>query len=174
MKKLIFVNGTMGAGKTTVCRLLRDRLAPCAFLDGDWCWDMAPFSVTEENKTMVMDNIAYLLRSFLNNSSFEHVLFCWVMQDAAIAEHILERLQGCSYKLYFFTLLPDEDTLRARLEKDVRAGLRTADVIPRSIARLPLYQNMTTEKIEVSRRTAQETALLLERLVRCGQGIWGI
>ncbi len=59
MKRLVIVNGTMGAGKTTVCRELKKLAAPCAFLDGDWCWDMEPFMVTEETKALVQDNILH-------------------------------------------------------------------------------------------------------------------
>ena len=54
MKRLIFVNGPMGVGKSAVCSELKRMLAPCAFLDGDWCWDLTPFSVTEETKAMVL------------------------------------------------------------------------------------------------------------------------
>ena len=46
-KRLVIVNGTMGAGKTAVCQALKQLAPPCAFLDGDWCWDMNPFMVTE-------------------------------------------------------------------------------------------------------------------------------
>ena len=46
MKRLVIVGGTMGVGKTTTCKALKRRLAPCAFLDGDWCWDMELFRVT--------------------------------------------------------------------------------------------------------------------------------
>ena len=65
MKNLILVNGTMGAGKTAVCRALQSRLEPCVFLDGDWCWDMQPFTVTEETKAVVVDNICTMLGNFL-------------------------------------------------------------------------------------------------------------
>ena len=61
MKTLYLIGGTMGAGKTTVCRILRDKLDRSVFLDGDWCWDMHPFQVTEETKKMVMENISFLL-----------------------------------------------------------------------------------------------------------------
>ena len=70
----------MGAGKTTVCRILRDKLDRSVFLDGDWCWDMHPFQVTEETKKMVMENISFLLNSFLRCSAYDHVVFstiCW-------------------------------------------------------------------------------------------------
>ena len=54
MKTLIFINGPMGVGKTAVCRELLERLTPGVYLDGDWCWNMNPFQVTDETKSMVM------------------------------------------------------------------------------------------------------------------------
>ena len=76
MKKLYLIGGTMGVGKTTVCQYLKKQLPKSVFLDGDWCWDMSPFQVTEETKAMVLDNICHLLNRFLACSAFDHVLFC--------------------------------------------------------------------------------------------------
>ena len=76
MKRLIVVNGTMGVGKTAVCREAAKRLIPGVFLDGDWCWDMNPFSVTDETKKMVLDNICYVLNNFIKCSLFENIIFC--------------------------------------------------------------------------------------------------
>ena len=75
MKRLILVGGPMGVGKTTACQLLKQRLPRCAFLDGDWCWDMHPFVVTDETRAMVMDNIVHLLSGFLACSELENVIF---------------------------------------------------------------------------------------------------
>ena len=75
MKKLILVGGTMGVGKSSVCRALHQRLTPSVWLDGDWCWNLNPFEVTEETKAMAMDNIAHLLGSFLRCSQTEYVIF---------------------------------------------------------------------------------------------------
>ncbi len=72
MKKLIIINGTMGVGKSTVCNILLDTLKPSVYLDGDWCWNMNPFVVSEENKKMVINNITHLLKSYLENSGFEY------------------------------------------------------------------------------------------------------
>lgn len=158
MKKLIMVNGTMGVGKSTVCSLLLKRLQPAVYLDGDWCWNMSPFVVSEENKEMVLHNIAYLLRSFLDNSGYETVIFCWVMHQEEIFQQILTRLQGKEFELYQFTLICTRQTLSERLEKDVQRGLREEDVIERSMARLPLYEKMSTIKIWVDNCTPEETA----------------
>lgn len=65
MKTVYLIGGTMGVGKTTVCRVLKRKLRDCVMLDGDWCWDSDPFKVTEETKAMVLDNITYLLNSFI-------------------------------------------------------------------------------------------------------------
>lgn len=36
MKTLLFINGTMGAGKSTVCQALKRMIPPAVVLDGDW------------------------------------------------------------------------------------------------------------------------------------------
>ena len=61
MKTLYLIGGTMGVGKTTVCKELKKELKNSVFLDGDWCWDADPFQVTKETKAMVLRNICYML-----------------------------------------------------------------------------------------------------------------
>ncbi len=67
-KKLIIINGVMGVGKTTICKVLYKKLNNSFWLDGDNCWMMNPFVVNEENKAMVLDNIVHVLNNFLKNS----------------------------------------------------------------------------------------------------------
>ena len=167
MKRLVIVNGPMGVGKTTVCRALKKPAAPCAFLDGDWCWDMEPFVVTEETRTLVQDNIVHLLQSFLDCPAFETVLFCWVLHRQEILDGLLARLDLRGARVRVFTLTAEPETLRAHIEKDAAAGLRTLDVWERSLARLPLYEAMDTEKLPVEGRTpAQLAEEIWERLNR--------
>ena len=75
MKSLIFVNGPMGVGKTTVCQKLLKRLKPGVYLDGDWCWHMEPFRVTDATRTMVMDNITAMLSRFLTCAELDYIIF---------------------------------------------------------------------------------------------------
>jgi hypothetical protein len=140
----------MGAGKTGTCRALLELLSPAVWLDGDWCWNMKPFVVTEETKAMVMDNIAHLLRGYLRCSVYENVLFCWVMHEQAIIDEIVKRLEGETFSLHSFSLTLSERALKRRILRDVRRGIRTPDVLARSLERLPLYNSLNTEKIDVS------------------------
>ena len=93
MKHLYIIGGTMGVGKTTVCRILKEKLEGSVFLDGDWCWDMHPFQVTEETKRMVQENIVFVLNNFLSCTAYDHVIFCWVLHQQNIIDDLLARLR---------------------------------------------------------------------------------
>lgn len=158
MKNLIFINGTMGAGKTVTGRELQKLLQDCVFLDGDWCWDSRPLIVNRETKDMVIGNITYMLRSFLACDAYKNIVFCWVMHEEAIIDAILKELEGVEYCLHIYTLICREDVLKTRIMKDVEAGIREPDVLMRSIARLNAYDNMNTIRIDVNEMTAKQTA----------------
>lgn len=164
MKTLYLIGGTMGVGKTTVCRQLRNRLTNSVFLDGDWCWDAHPFQVTEETKQMVMENICFLLNQFLHCSAYENVIFCWVMHEQPIMDTILSNIDRSDCTVKAVSLVCSEAVLRSRLEKDVAAGIRTADVIERSIARLHCYSALNTVKLETDGKTAAQIVDALQAL----------
>lgn len=158
MKTLYLIGGTMGVGKTTVSQQLKKNLPNSVFLDGDWCWDASPFQVTEETKKMVMNNICYLLNSFLRCSAYENIIFCWVMHEQAIIDRILEKLDTERCRVIPISLIADERNLRDRLTADVTSGVRTADVIDRSMARIPMYRDLNTIKIDTSNKTVGKVA----------------
>ena len=107
---------------------------------------------------MVLKNIAFLLRSFLNNSGLEVILFSWVMQQENIVSDLLSLLDGCSYRLYRFKLVCDETALQKHLQKDIDAGIRTPDVMERSLARLPLYEAMAGDPVDTGALSPKEAA----------------
>lgn len=165
-KKLIIINGTMGIGKSTACRELNRALEKSAWLDGDWCWMMNPFIVNDENKNMVIDNITYLLRSFLTNSSLEYVIFSWVIHAEEIFELLLKRIGDLEFQLFKITLICSEESLKKRILKDVENGLRTEDSLTNSMERLQLYKDMDTVKIDTSNIGIQETASRIIRVIK--------
>ena len=149
-KPLIVVGGTGGVGKTTVCRALVESLAGnTAWLDGDWCWMMHPFRVTEENKRMVEDNITHVLRGFLLNSSFDQVVFSWVLHRREILDALLARLDGLEYRLRWYSLVASPRALRERMLADGRAS----ESIEASVARLPLYEPLPSKRVDTTGRS---------------------
>ncbi len=164
MKTLYLVGGTMGIGKTTVCQVLKARLPRAVFLDGDWCWDADPFQVTEETKAMVMDNICHTLNNFLRCTAYENVIFGWVMHQQAILDELLSRLETAGCQVKNISLVCTPEALAQRLRGDIAAGRRQADVLERSVQRLPLYQALDTVKLDVSALTPEGTAEALARL----------
>ena len=153
VKTLYMIGGTMGIGKTTVCQQLKQDLPNSVFLDGDWCWDASPFQVTDETKVMVTNNICYVLNNFLKCSAYENIIFCWVMHEQSIINSILEKLDTQNCEVKCISLVADEKTLRERLAMDVERGVRSKDIIERSIARIPMYQALNTIKIDTNTKT---------------------
>ena len=164
MKNLYIIGGTMGVGKTTVCQKLKLDLPNSVFLDGDWCWDANPFQVTNETKAMVMDNICYLLNRFLHCSAYENVIFCWVMHQQPIIDLTLEKLDTQNCEVKCISLIADEANLRKRLMKDVESGIRSEDVIERSVTRIPMYQVLNTIKIDTNGKTVDMIANEIKQL----------
>ena len=154
----------MGVGKTAVSQRLKRVLPNSVFLDGDWCWDASPFQVTAETKAMVTDNICYLLNNFLHCSVYENIIFCWVMHQQQIIDGIMDKLDTGNCEVKCISLITDEMNLRKRLSEDVEKGIRTADVLERSIARIPLYRTLDTIKIDTSNKSVQVIADEITRL----------
>lgn len=90
-KKLIIINEVMGVGKTTISKALYKKLDNSFWLDGDNCWMMNPFEVTDENKFMVLDNISYILNNFIKNSKSKYIVFNWVIHTEDIMKDILKK-----------------------------------------------------------------------------------
>ena len=166
MKTLYLIGGTMGVGKTTMCRELKNQLHRSVFLDGDWCWDMNPFVVTEETKAMVLDNITALLGNFLRCSAYDHVIFSWVMHQQSIVDTILGRLDLTDVKVVSVSLVCSREALLQRLYRDVEAGIRQPDILLRSPQRLNLYDSMNTEKIDTSHATVAQAVQEILRLAQ--------
>lgn len=162
MKKLIIINGTMGVGKTTVCTQLNKKLDRSVWLDGDWCWMMNPWTFTEENKRMVEDNITHLLRNFLNNSSFDYVIFNWVIHTEEIFDLILDKLKDIEFEVYKITLICSPEELKRRMELDNRPECD----IKTSLERLKLYSQMDTAKVDTTDIPAQDVVEKIIEIIK--------
>lgn len=107
---------------------------------------------------MVLQNICAVLNNFLKCSAYKNVIFCWVMHEQSIIDAIVSCLDTADCRIISVSLTCSEKELVQRLQKDVAAGIRTPDVIERSIQRIPLYQKLNTIKINTSGKSAAEIA----------------
>ena len=134
MKTLYLIGGTMGVGKTAVSHQMKKELPDAVFLDGDWCWDADPFQVTDETKEMVM-------------------------HEQTIIEAILQKIDITNCMVKVVSLLAKKETLTTRIREDVSKGIRSPDVLERSIARIPLYETIDSIKVDTDGKTVRQIAM---------------
>lgn len=158
MKTLFFISGTMGVGKTTVCQILKNKLSSSVFLDGDSCWNYQEGNITEDDKKEVINTIIHRLNSYLSDSRYENIIFCWVMHEQSIINKILSNLALVNCSLISVSLICTREALIQRLSGDVENELRKDDIINKSLERLPLYKKLGTIKINTTNKEPFEVA----------------
>ena len=82
-----------------------------------------------------MRNICFLLNSFLHCTAYKNIIFCWVMHEQSIIDEIINSLDTGDARVIKISLMTDETNLRKRLSADIARGIRSNDVIDRSVAR---------------------------------------
>ena len=114
MKKLILLSGSPCVGKTTVGQYLFEQYNNSAYLDGDWCWCVNPFSVEDKRLRNGDKSMSFILSNYLQ-SEFDYVFFTSVvLTDSGIRENILKNITADDYEVIGFTLTCSEETLVKR------------------------------------------------------------
>ena len=117
MKKLILLSGSPCVGKTTVGKYLFEHYENSAYLDGDWCWCVNPFSVKDKRLRNGDKSMSFVLSNYLT-SGFDYVFFASVvLTDNKIRENILKDITATDYEVIGFTLTCSEETLIKRHSK---------------------------------------------------------
>lgn len=165
-KQLIIINGVMGVGKTSVCKNLYKCLDGSFWLDGDNCWMMNPFIIDDENRTMVLDNIGFMINSFIKNSKSKYVIFNWVIQNDNIMKDVLSRVNIQNVDVYKITLMCSQEELIQRIKSDVNIGLRDEDNVQRSMDRYGMYATMDTIKVDTTGKEVLETVNEIIKILR--------
>lgn len=158
MKDLYVIGGPAGVGKTAVCGILKRRLDNCVFLDGDWVWDSEPLLITEETKRTAVQNIIFLLDSYIRCPDYSNIVFCWDLNDQETIDEILMWINHRDCAVRKISLICSEQTLRDRLGKEVESGRRSAESLEKSVRGLSLYERLDSYKIDVSEMSPEEAA----------------
>ena len=116
-KKLILISGSPCVGKTAVGTRLFESFDNSAYLDGDWCWCVHPFSTEDARLRNGDKGMSFILSNYLD-SDFEYVFFTSVvLTDARIREGILNGITAREYRTIGFTLTCSAETLKTRHDK---------------------------------------------------------
>lgn len=155
MKKLIFIHGPNGVGKSTLCKMLNSRLPNSAWLESEWCRMTNPFTFTPEIISMVEKNISFVLRSYLECSLLDYVIFNYGFHGPRkqIWDNVLQNLRDLNYRLLPITITCSEEENRARMLKDGRDEER----IKRALAVRGLYDGLGYPTIDTTGLTTEET-----------------
>lgn len=92
MKKLIFINGPAGVGKTTTCKSLLEKMNNSAWLESDWCRtiNMNPSAFIPETDEIAVKNTSYILRNYLEYNMLDYVIFNWVLHRKHLFDRVLK------------------------------------------------------------------------------------
>lgn len=170
MTKLVFIGGPMGVGKSTVTQLLCSDCERSVLLDGDWCWFQGDkeWDFSDKTKQMALNNIIYLLNSFLKNDAFDTVFFCWVLHDAVLEASILNQLKA-PFDFYHFSLICRPEVLKKRIFN--RSGLTQCQKEAqwkRAQERLSRYQDLKTSLLDTSDLTAADVCQKIKEHIYAG------
>ena len=122
MKKLIFICGASGIGKSTICRKLYKTLDNAALVDSDYCRMMNPFTFTDEQKIIVEDNMATMLTNYLHCSTIENVIFLYGLHGPRqqMFNNIMTRLSNAQIPYRFTSIILEceyeENLRRSRMD----------------------------------------------------------
>ncbi|MDD4679721.1 MAG: AAA family ATPase [Clostridia bacterium] len=113
-QKLIIISGSPCVGKTTVADKLFQSYENSAYLDGDWCWCINPFSLSDPRLRNGDKSMSFVLSNYLN-SDFDYVIFSSVVvMYESIRKPILEDITARDFDIIGFTLTCSEETLAER------------------------------------------------------------
>lgn len=150
MHRLLLLGGPPGVGKTTVAPLLADRLAPCAWVEGDELWRMSPTVITDRTRAMVEANIAGVLTQFLA-AAYERVFLSWVLHRRDLVERILAATVTDGVDARVVHLVATPEVLQSRL-----AGRTTSVAV--ALERLASIRALSYEQIDTTTLTPDEVA----------------
>jgi len=165
MKKLVFIHGPNGVGKSTLCKVLNSKIQNSAWLESEWCRMTNPFVFNDEIIKMIEKNISFMLRSYLDCSTLEYIIFNYGFHGPRkqIFDNILRNLSDIDYQLISITVSCSYEENRLRMIKDGR----DEDRISRALAVRGIYDHLDNPTIDTTHMSVEETVYgVLEILKR--------
>ncbi len=155
--RVIIINGPMGAGKTTVGKIIAEKHPGTAFIDGDWCMDLHPFVGDEETRAIAVDNILHMIRNYQKCSSCAMIVLAWLIDEPWVMQRLTGGLFNLGLEIKNVTLICNEEELTRRWKNDRDCEWRTDRWLDVSLKSLTGFRSMS-HTIDTGDLTADQVA----------------
>lgn len=159
IKKLIFVCGPSGVGKSTACMELLHLLDSAAYVDSDWCSAINPFVHTEEMIELGKIAMEYMLKNYLQSDTFQYVIWHYGFHGhrKTTFDEIIRNLDNLNIQFEFIPIILNCELKEhiKRMRNDGRDSVRIQRAIDNTRA---LYDKFEYPIIDVTYLSAHETA----------------
>ena len=166
MKKLIFICGANGIGKSTACRELNMKLNNSALVDSDFCRLIYPFEFSEDIKATITKNMSALLINYFSCSAVDNVIFLYGFHGPRkkMFEDVMKYINANNVKYEFVPII---------LECELEENIRRAERDNRSLERIKygieatreIYKQYNYPKIDVTNLSVEETVNALLKVI---------
>ncbi len=152
MPKLVLLGGPTGVGKSTVMRLLENRIPHAALLDADDVWRVSKELTVEQNRHIALSNVISVMRGYFEGGC-ETGILSWVFARSALYGPVIAGLEDMVDSVDQIYLVSSLAEIRRRLhERGDEARYEY------SKTRLELIDALPFPKIDTSQMTPERVA----------------
>lgn len=164
MKKLIFIHGPNGVGKSTLCSSLNKSLYNSAWLESEWCRMTNPFTFTDEVIELTINNMAHMLKSYLTCSSIEYIIFNYGFHGPRrnIYDKVIQDISEIQFKFIPILITCSEEENIKRMLRDGRDKER----IERALSARSIYDGSEALTIDTTELTVEMTINKLMEIIK--------
>lgn len=171
-KKLIFVCGPNGVGKSSTCRELVDYIDDSAYVDSDWCTLRNPFMLNEETVDISRQFMQFMLIKYLECSIYNNIIWTYGFHGHRkdSFEKIMIELRRLKVDFDFIPIILTcniNENIK-RMKQDNRDDAR----IERAIGNTrKIYSDYTFSTIDTTNMTIEETICEIKKIVGNPQNV---
>ena len=160
MKKLLFLCGPNGIGKTTISKKIIDILPNSAYVDSDPCRVMNPFVLNDVSIPTISKNISDLIVNYFNCPLVETVIFTYGFHGRRkkVFNNVLSNISDIEHNFIPILLWCDEQENINRMVIDNRSN----ETIQRTINESrKSFAGITYPKIDITNLSIFQAAELI-------------
>lgn len=150
MKKLLFLCGPNGIGKTSIGKEIVRILPYSAYIDSDPCRFMNPFVLDDSTIPTISKNISDMILNYFACPVVETVIFTYGFHGRRVEvfENVMQQIAALQYQFIPYLLWCDEDENIRRMKTDGRSIERIKRAIHQS---RKAFDNIPYKNIDITK-----------------------